>query len=48
MRCLYKAIVVLGIAQQWEMVIIGVALLAGVVFDEVVRRMTLRRRLKSQ
>lgn len=48
MRCLYKAIVVLGIAQQWEMVIIGIALLAGVVFDEVVRRMTLRRRLKSQ
>lgn len=47
MRCLYKAIVVLGIAQQWEMVIIGLALLAGVVFDEVVRRMTLRRRLNS-
>lgn len=48
MRCLYKAIVVLGIAQQWEMVIIGLALLAGVVFDEVVRRVTLRRRLRAQ
>lgn len=48
MRCLYKAIVVLGIAQQWEMVIIGLALLAGVVFDELVRRVTLRRRLKRQ
>lgn len=48
MRCLYKAIVVLGIAQQWEMVIIGLALLAGVAFDEVVRRVTLLRRMKMQ
>lgn len=38
MRCLYKAIVVLGIDQQWEMVIIGGALLASVMLDEVMRR----------
>ena len=38
MRCLYKAIVVLGIEQQWEMVIIGGALLASVLVDEVLRR----------
>lgn len=38
MRCLYKAIVVLGISQQWEMVIIGAALLAAVALDEVVAR----------
>lgn len=38
MRCLYKAIVVLGIEQQWEMVIIGAALLASVLFDEVMGR----------
>ena len=38
MRCLYKAIVVLGIDQQWEMVIIGGALLSSVMLDEVMRR----------
>jgi len=38
MRCLYKAIVVLGISQEWEMVIIGVALLAAVSVDELVAR----------
>lgn len=38
MRCLYKAIVVLGIDQQWEMVIIGAALLASVMVDELMRR----------
>lgn len=38
MRCLYKAIVVLGIDQQWEMVIIGAALLSSVLFDELLRR----------
>ncbi len=38
MRCLYKAIVVLGIPQQWEMVIIGTALLLSVVTDELIRR----------
>ena len=45
MRCLYKAIVVLGIPQQWEMVIIGAALLAGVLVDEMVRRVRQRRRV---
>ena len=34
MRCLYKAIIVLGISQEWEMVIIGAALLAAVATDE--------------
>jgi ribose transport system permease protein len=38
MRCLYKAIVVLGIPQQWEMVIIGAALMMSVVVDEILRR----------
>ncbi|MEM8911862.1 MAG: ABC transporter permease [Planctomycetota bacterium] len=38
MRCLYKAIVVLGIDQQWEMVIIGTALLGSVLVDEAIRR----------
>lgn len=38
MRCLYKAIVVLGIPQEWEMVIIGAALLASVLFDEIFLR----------
>jgi len=38
MRCLYKAIVVLGISQEWEMVIIGVALLAAVSVDELIAR----------
>jgi ribose transport system permease protein len=33
MRCLYKAIVVLGIPQEWEMVIIGAALLLSVLVD---------------
>lgn len=37
MRCLYKAIVVLGIPQEWEMVIIGAALLLSVLLDEAVR-----------
>lgn len=45
MRCLYKAIVVLGIPQEWEMVIIGAALLASVVFDEVLRRYQSRSRI---
>lgn len=43
MRCLYKAIVVLGVPQEWEMVIIGVALLASVAFDEVVLRIWARK-----
>ena len=47
MRCLYKAIVVLGIPQQWEMVIIGAALLASVMVDEFVRLWRTRRRLRE-
>lgn len=47
MRCLYKAIVVLGISQEWEMVIIGVALLAAVSFDEIALRWTARKRRHS-
>jgi ribose transport system permease protein len=43
MRCLYKAIVVLGISQEWEMVIIGVALLAAVSVDELIARWPRRR-----
>lgn len=46
MRCLYKAIVVLGIPQQWEMVIIGAALLASVIVDELLRRYQIYRRLR--
>ncbi len=44
MRCLYKSIVVLGISQEWEMVIIGGALLLAVSFDELVRRWTAKKR----
>ncbi len=39
MRCLYKAIIVLGISQEWEMVIIGAALLAAISVDELLGRM---------
>lgn len=46
MRCLYKAIIVLGISQEWEMVIIGTALLAAVSLDEVFVRWSARRRLR--
>jgi len=42
MRCLYKAIVVLGIPQEWEMVIIGLALLSSVALDEAVLRYVVR------
>jgi len=45
MRCLYKAIVVLGISQEWEMVIIGAALLSAVALDELFVRWSARRRL---
>jgi len=45
MRCLYNAIVVLGIPSTWEYVLIGGALFAGVVADEVFRRVQERRRL---
>jgi ribose transport system permease protein len=47
MRCLYKAIVVLGISQEWEMVIIGAALLAAVTLDEMVLRWTAFKRRHS-
>ncbi|MGV3484298.1 MAG: ABC transporter permease [Planctomycetaceae bacterium] len=47
MRCLYKSIVVLGISQEWEMVIIGVALLAAVSLDEILLRWTARKRRHS-
>ena len=47
MRCLYKAIVVLQIPQEWEMVIIGAALLISVLFDEAVRRYRDHRRIAS-
>ena len=47
MRCLYKAIVVLQIPQEWEMVIIGAALLISVLVDEVIRRYRDHRRVAS-
>jgi ribose transport system permease protein len=47
MRCLYKSIIVLGISQEWEMVIIGVALLSAVSLDEFVLRWTARKRRHS-
>ncbi|TWU26996.1 Ribose transport system permease protein RbsC [Novipirellula galeiformis] len=46
MRCLYKAIVVLEIPQEWEMVIIGIALLTSVLVDEIIRRFQASRRLR--
>ncbi len=48
MRCLYKAIVVLGIPQEWEMVIIGAALLLSVLLDEVIRLYHHHRRLSGE
>ncbi len=48
MRCLYKAIVVLGIPQEWEMVIIGGSLLLSVLLDEAVRRYRHHRRLTGE
>jgi ribose transport system permease protein len=44
MRSLYSAITVLGIPSAWEYVIISLALLSGVIFDEVVRRVQVARR----
>jgi ribose transport system permease protein len=38
MRCIFKAILALKISQEWEYVIIGVALLAAVSVDEVIAR----------
>ncbi|QDS95244.1 Ribose transport system permease protein RbsC [Roseimaritima multifibrata] len=48
MRCLYKSIDLLGIGKEWEFVVIGGALFAGVVFDEVMRRITLRKQLAAK
>jgi len=47
MRCLYKAIVVLQIPQEWEMVIIGGALLISVLVDELIRRYRDHRRVRT-
>jgi ribose transport system permease protein len=44
MRVLYNAINILGIRNTWEFVIIGAVLLAGVMTDELVRRIVARRR----
>lgn len=46
-RFLFRAIEILGIGQQWEYVIIGLALFNGILFDEVMRRFQARRRMKS-
>jgi ribose transport system permease protein len=45
MRVLYNAINVLGIPTQLEFAIIGTVILAGVVADEVIRRLAARRRI---
>jgi ribose transport system permease protein len=44
MRVLYNAINILGIRNTWEFVIMGAVLLAGVMTDELVRRLVARRR----
>ena len=44
MRVLYNAINVLGIPTQLEFAIIGAVILAGVIADEVIRRVAMRRR----
>jgi len=44
MRVLYNAINVLGIPTQLEFAIIGAVILAGVIADEVIRRVAVRRR----
>lgn len=48
MRCLYKSIDLLGIGKEWEFVVIGTALFAGVVFDEAVRRWSARKQLAAK
>lgn len=48
MRVLYNAINVLGIPTQLEFAIIGTVILAGVVADEVIRRLAARRRAARQ
>ncbi len=44
MRILYNAINILGIPTQLEFAIIGAVILAGVIADEVIRRIAVRRR----
>jgi ribose/xylose/arabinose/galactoside ABC-type transport system permease subunit len=44
MRVLYNSINILGIKSQLEYTIIGVVILAGVIADEAVKRLTARRR----
>ena len=44
MRVLYNAINVLGIPTQLEFAIIGAVILAGVIADELIRRMAANRR----
>ncbi len=47
MRVLYNAINILHIPTHLEFAIIGIVILAGVVADEVIRRLVLRRRVAS-
>jgi ribose transport system permease protein len=47
MRVLYNAINILHIPTHMEFAIIGIVILAGVVADEVIRRLVARRRLMS-
>ena len=44
MRLLYNAINISGIPTQLEFAIIGAVILAGVIADEIIRRMAARRR----
>jgi ribose transport system permease protein len=48
MRVLYNAINVLGIPTQLEFAIIGIVILAGVVADELIRRLAARRRAERE
>jgi ribose transport system permease protein len=47
MRVLYNAINILGIPTHLEFAIIGAVILAGVIVDEMVKRMVAKRRLKN-
>ena len=47
MRVLYNAINILGIPTHLEFAIIGAVILAGVIVDEMVKRMVAKRRLKT-
>lgn len=48
MQVLYNAINLLGIGTEWEFLIIGSVLLAGVIADELVKRLAARRRAVRQ